>query len=256
MKKKYNSRKWHNWVGIAVSIPTIIVGVTAVLIALQDTYKDSKYEPQINTAYLPGYSSALIKNEVKKKTREIRASFTTKDSITFIGTSYGLLSIKNDSINLYDELYGVEINCFAETTTGLLIGTKKGLFILNDNSIDLLFKKKIHSIEIVNDSTYSVSDNKKLYRSTDSGSKWILHDVLRNLQLPTVNLNQSSVSQTIPLHKLIIDLHTGKAFFGKTFEVIWIFIVGLGFSVLGFTGIFMWYDKKRKKRKRLKKNNI
>jgi len=223
MKKKYNSRKWHNWVGIAVSIPTIIVGVTAVLISVQDTFKDKDFEPQINVSWLPAYSSVMMENEVEKKSKEIRASFTTEDNIQFLGTAYGLFSVQDDSLISYPKLYGAEVNCFASTDSALLIGSKKGLFELKNASLNLLYKRKVHSINVINDSTYTVSDNKTLQGSN-----------------------------TIPLHKFVMDMHTGKAFFGKTFEAIWIFLVGLGFSLLGFTGIYMWYDKKRKKAKRLK----
>lgn len=254
MKKKYSSRKWHNWVGIAICIPTIIVGITAILISFEDSYKYTDREPQINVSWIPAYSSMQVESQVDKKINRIRASYTQDRSKRFYGTSYGLFLASDSIVKTFSDLYGVEINCLIRKDSTLLIGSEKGLYSLklDGENLVLLFKKDIHSIELVNDSLICISDSRKLYYTLDNGKTWLIDSAFKKLAIIKPAGNKKSKAKLIPLHTLIKDIHTGKAIFGKTFEPIWIMLVGFGFTLLGFTGFYMWYDKKRKKAKRLK----
>ena len=49
------------------------------------------------------------------------------------------------------------------------------------------------------------------------------------------------------LEKLVMDLHTGKFFFGKTREWIWIDLVGGAMVLLGVTGIVIWRRSEKAK---------
>ncbi|MDZ4312736.1 MAG: hypothetical protein U1A24_19485 [Cypionkella sp.] len=49
------------------------------------------------------------------------------------------------------------------------------------------------------------------------------------------------------LEKLVMDLHTGKFFFGKTWEWIWIDVVGGAMVLLGITGIVIWRRSEKAK---------
>ncbi|PKO58071.1 MAG: hypothetical protein CVU25_05815, partial [Betaproteobacteria bacterium HGW-Betaproteobacteria-19] len=54
-------------------------------------------------------------------------------------------------------------------------------------------------------------------------------------------------AELITLGKLVMDLHTGKAFFGKDWEWIWIDLVGLAMTLLSLTGVYMWWRGERRK---------
>ncbi|MBI4565410.1 MAG: hypothetical protein HY716_12015 [Planctomycetes bacterium] len=49
-----------------------------------------------------------------------------------------------------------------------------------------------------------------------------------------------STDGRIPVAKLVIDLHTGKALFGKSGEVYWIHAGGWSLAFLVFTGLGIW----------------
>ncbi len=258
MRKKVNLRKWHNWVGIVLSFPTFIVGLTAMFITFQGSYKGKSFEPQINVSWLPGYSSIPIEKDLIRKSKEIRASLTTEDSTRYIGTGIGIFAIRNDSIISFPKLFGYEVHCIQQTNSALWIGSKKGLYALtlSNGKLNHVFDKDIHHIEIKNDSSLTVSDNKALYQTLDYGKTWKKDDKVYNLVISEQQLTNFHTGKTIPLHKMIMDLHTGKAFFGKSFEGIWIFLVGLSIFLLSLTGVWMWAKRKfRKRRKRRNKLN-
>jgi uncharacterized iron-regulated membrane protein len=59
-----------------------------------------------------------------------------------------------------------------------------------------------------------------------------------------------AVEERVTLGKLMLDLHTGKAFFGKEAEWIWIDLLGGVWVFLGFTGIYLWWRTQTKRRMR------
>ncbi len=252
MKKIFNARKWHYWVGIVLSFPILIVALTAIIITFQGSFKGKSTEPQINVSWLPGYSSVLEENEFIKKSKEIRASLTAKDNTRYFGTGLGMFAQRNDSVITFPELFGNEIHCMQQTNTTLWIGSKKGLYALSfkNGELNRVFDKDIHHIEILNDSSLAVSDNKLLYQTDNYGRTWNEDDVVNKLPHAKLQLKNLTVTKTIPLHKLVMDLHTGKAFLGKSFEGIWIFMVGLSVFLLTASGIWMWAKRKIRKYKR------
>jgi LPXTG-motif cell wall-anchored protein len=240
--------------GLALSVPTFIVGLTAVLITFQDGYKNKPNEPEINVSWLPGYSVSLIKNEVVKKSNEIRASITTEDNTRYLGTSYGLFAFTNGSYVALPEFNGYEVHCLQQSDSLLWIGSKKGLYamVLPNGELKQMLDKDIHHIEIQSKNSLVVSDNKSLYVSKDFGKVWRKDNAIQQIELSQQQIASLKSTKTQPLHKFIMDLHTGKAFFGKTYEAIWILLVGLSVTLLSFTGFYMWYRKKRKKTKSLR----
>lgn len=252
MAKFFNSRKWHKWLGIFLSLPIFIVSITAVIIAFQDSFKNKAGEPQINIGWFPGYTKSLAKNEMIKKGTEIKSSWLTPDSTLFLGTGNGLFALKSHKSLEISHFSGMEIRCLQQAGKRLFVGTKSGLyaFELPSGTPEILLKNDIHHLEIRTEKTLAVSDNKSLFISVDSGQSWIKDEQLRQLLVSTPSQFPVTREKTIPLHKFILDLHTGKAFFGKTFEWIWIVLAGLSICFLTFTGIYMWLKVKRLKRRK------
>jgi hypothetical protein len=49
------------------------------------------------------------------------------------------------------------------------------------------------------------------------------------------------------MQKLVMDLHTGKFFFGKRAEWIWIDLLGITLVMLCLTGGLMWWRSQKRK---------
>lgn len=54
--------------------------------------------------------------------------------------------------------------------------------------------------------------------------------------------------ERITLGKLMLDLHTGRAFLGKEAEWIWIDLLGLVWVFLGGTGLYLWWHAQTRRR--------
>ena len=118
-----------------------------------------------------------------------------------------------------------------------------------DTKPELVLDKDIYHMDIRTDGNWAVTDNKRMYLTDDGGKSWRPAKITGELQLPAEQLNAVQSTQKLPFHKFIMDLHTGKAFFGKALNGVWIFLTGLSVCVLTFTGIYMWYVKQRKRKK-------
>jgi hypothetical protein len=243
--------KWHNWIGIVLSIPTLIVGITAIMLTFQSSFKNMPNEPELNVRWLPGYSSSAIQKEWQKKMGEVRSSLMLTDSIQIIGTNAGLFIFNNGKIKPIEHFIGYEIRCLSKSNSKLFIGSNKGLFsgVFPVENPELILAKSIQSIDIVNDSTIFANDNKNLYHSKNGGLDWEDQNYIGKTIAKNIVYKNIEPTHKIKMHKLVIDLHTGKAFFGKSFEWIWILLVGLSVTLLTLTGIYMWIVKKRKKKR-------
>ncbi|MEY1638972.1 PepSY domain-containing protein [Tenuifilum osseticum] len=241
----YYFRKWHSWIGVVFTLPLIIISITGIILAFQDSFKNTSKEPQINVKWLPGYSEKALRNEFENKINEVFSIAISKDSTYYYGTGAGVFYNKNDSTGFFSKLAGLEIRCVVVGDLFLFAGGKQGLFRVQlfDQSVTTILSKDIHSICLTNDSTLIVSDKKNLYVSNDYGSFWKnikFSKAFDSKQFKTENPKMYK----IPLHKLNLDLHTGKAFFGKKFDWLWIVFVSLSLLFLTLTGLYMWIKKK------------
>lgn len=252
---KINSmfRKWHNWLGVILTLPIFIVGLTAVFITFEGTYKNRPGEPQIATSWLPGYTKQLVKKDMGQKAGEICASLLLPDSTRLLGTAFGLYAVRASGTQVYPELSGFEIHCLACDGETVLAGTKKGLFQVNATTGECrkLLEKEVRHIDVSGPDSWAVADNKMLTVTTNAGTKW---QTLKTMKPEVAEQSSASYAseKSIPLHRFIMDLHTGKAFFGKAFEKIWIFMTGFSICILTFTGLYLWWIKQRRKKLALK----
>lgn len=245
----YYFRKWHNWIGVVFTLPLFIIAITGIILAFQDSFKNTPSEPQINVGWLPGYSKKALQNEYKIRSQEVFSVAISKDSTYYFGTGAGVFYTKNHHSGFISKLAGVEIRCIVVGELYLFAGGKQGLFRvkLSDESVTTILSKDIHSIYSTNDSTLLISDKKTLYTSNDYGASWEIFKLNDAFDGKLFEI-ENSKKYKIPLHKLNIDLHTGKAIFGKKYEWIWIVIVSLSLLTLTLTGIYMWLKKKTGKK--------
>lgn len=244
----YHIRKWHNWFGAVFTLPLFIIALTGIVFAFQDSFKNTPGEPLVNVSWMPGYSKSALRHEFEKKSKEVFSVVLAADSTYFYGTGAGLFFIKKKQSGFISGLTGKEIRCLAIKDEYLFAGGKQGLFSLrlSDKSVSTILAKDIHSITFLQDSSLLVSDKKGIYQSVDNGTTWKKHQLNEALYIRQVEPGIMA-NNKIPLHKFNMDLHTGKAFFGKKNEWIWIVIVSLSLLILTFTGIYMWLKKKIKK---------
>jgi len=216
MKKIFSGRKWHLWVGFILALPFLIVSITAVLIAFEDSYKDKESEPKVNVSWLPGYSQSAMQKEYEMKRGEVKSSLLASDGTMYYGTKTGIITVKNNKAEYLPSFETADVFTIEEVNKTIYIGTKTGL-----------------------------------YFSYDSGKTWQKDKTLAQAINTLLVSDKNMLAKTnIPLSKLILDMHTGKAFFGKAFQNIWIILIGFSIFFLTVTGIYMWYVRYKKKIKR------
>jgi ribosomal protein S24E len=254
MSKIWKGANWHTWVGILLSLPILIVSITAIMLGLESLYKNKESEPVFNVSWLPGYSSSLLSKEYQAKINEVKASYSAPDGYQYIGTKAGLIVI-DTNLNSFkvEELEGVDIFTIQALNNNIYIGAKTGLYVFQKNQIKKLCSIDTRSIDFRFNGTIAISNNKDLYISDKNQKHWHIDTIVKQSltrMASTKTFNAELLN--IPLHKLVLDLHTGKAFFGKNFENIWIIMIGSSMTLLSITGFWMWYSRRRKKIKNSK----
>jgi len=253
MKKLFSGRKWHLWLGFILALPFIIVGVTAILIALQDVIIDKENEPQVNVSWLPGYSQSAMQAEYELKKGEIKSSLLASDGTMYYGTKTGIVTVKNNKAEYLPSFETADVFTITENNNQIYIGTKTGLYKYQNGKSEKLFDKETHHLDIRPNGSLAVSTNKQMYFSSDSGKTWQKDKTLAEaFNTLSAGENKMLAKTQMPLHKFILDLHTGKAFFGKAFQNIWIILIGFSIFFLTVTGIYMWWVRYRKKFKKIK----
>lgn len=238
MKARFDSRKWHIWVSIALSIPILIVSVTAVFIAHEHELRLK--EIPVDVGWLPGYRSEAA----KQKHLEPRASLHTTDGRQFIGTTGGLYRVDDGRPVPVGELAGMQVRAIAESSWGMAVATKGGLWLHRDDRWKRVVDGDAWNVSARNDgSMVAAFKDKGLLTSTD-GTRWA-RDAMSMAAVE--QLAENVVVEQVTLGKLVMDLHTGKAFFGKDWEWFWIDLVGLAMTLLTLTGVFMWWRGERRK---------
>jgi hypothetical protein len=249
MKQFFKATKWHTWVGIILSLPIFIVGATAVLIALEKTYKDTESEPILSVGWLPGYSEKAMTKENEMKLNEIKASHLAFDGTQYYGTKSGAITVKNGKATLIPALSGIEVFTIEAVAENIYFGTKMGLYLLSNNQVSKISPIDTRHIDIRKDGSIVLSNNKSLFVSTDNGQNFEEQTDYKALftSIPKSKTADKMDMSLVPLHKVVMDFHTGKAFFGKAFMDIWIILVGFSCALLSASGIIMWFKKTKNK---------
>jgi len=251
MKKIFSGRKWHLWVGFILALPFLIVSITAVLIAFEDSYKDKESEPKVNVSWLPGYSQSAMQKEYEMKRGEVKSSLLASDGTMYYGTKTGIITVKNNKAEYLPSFETADVFTIEEVNKTIYIGTKTGLYKYKNGKSEKLFNKETHHLDIHSNGYIAICTNKEMYFSYDSGKTWQKDKTLAQAINTLLVSDKNMLAKTnIPLSKLILDMHTGKAFFGKAFQNIWIILIGFSIFFLTVTGIYMWYVRYKKKIKR------
>jgi hypothetical protein len=230
---KRTLRKWHKWTGVIIAIAFGIVGITTFFLAhgkglgLDETF--------VNASWLPGYKTYATRMEQET----VKYCLSTREGEWLVGTKSGLFVVTQGKLTPVNSLLGVEVRCIVKNKNNLLVGSKNGVWVFQGNSWKRIYEEDVHSV--------SISDNGEIILATvhnglrvsnDGGSNWA---ELLSLSTTFSTLQFPRIKQKISLHKLMGDLHTGKAFFGKSLEWVWIDILGLTVIFLTATGVYLWW---------------
>jgi len=238
MKNAFNSRRWHIWISVILSLPILIVGVTTFFIA----HKKSLGTDEIRLAaeWLPGY-----RGEAARAVRnEARVAFSDASGTVWIGTNGGLFRLRDGNLEVVPALAGIPVRGLAEAPWGRVAAAKNGIWVGSaDGDWRRAHKGDAWSAAPHRDGAIVVAlKDQGLLLSTD-GRRWA-PDAAIGAALAAL---PAEAAEPMTLARLMIDLHTGKAFFGKAGEWIWIDLVGFAMCLLALTGVYMWWRGERRK---------
>jgi hypothetical protein len=237
MKLSFDSRSWHAWISVALAIPILIVSITAIFLAHEHSL--GLKEVPVAAQWLPGYRA-----QPGAQRWEVRAALVARDGATWLGTKAGLLRVAGGEGRAVQPLEGIEVRGLAETPDGILVATKRGVWLGRGDDWRLLEKGESWSVTRAADGKLSATTRERgMIVSRDGGKSWQESPqalaVLATLPAPP--------PEEITLGKLMIDMHTGKAFLGKESMWAWIDLIGIVMTFLGITGVYMWWRGQKRK---------
>lgn len=238
MKLNFKARSWHTWGSLILALPILIVGASAVFIAHKKALGTE--DISVNAKWLPGYRTQAY----QAAQLEPRAALTTAAGTTWVGTQQGLYRLDGETLVEAGEFAGVPVRAIAEAPFGRVLAAKSGVWIERDGSWQRALKGDAWSVSTRGDGSVVVSVKDKGLVSSSDGRDWVA-DPLLSAALATAAAQMPD--KPLTLGKLIMDLHTGQAFFGKAGEWIWIDLVGLAMCLLALTGVYMWWRAERRK---------
>lgn len=238
MKLNLKARSWHTWASIILALPILIVGASAVFIAHKKALNTD--DITVNAKWLPGYQT----EEAKGKGPEPRAALTTTGGMTYVGTQEGLYRLDGDKLVAVEALAAVPVRGLAESSFGIVAAAKNGIWLAQHGEWTRVHKGDAWNASSRADGSVVVSIKDKGLLLSSDGKQWQADPVLASAlaAMPT-----DAAEKPLTLGKLIMDLHTGQAFFGKKGEWIWIDLIGIAMCLLAMTGVYMWWRAEKRK---------
>jgi hypothetical protein len=235
-------RGWHLWLSIALSLPILIVALTAIVIAHGKSL-DLK-EIQVGAGWLPGMNAG------RPEEAEPRALWAAPDGVQWLGTKAGLYRVRDERVERVEDLGRADVRGLLGLDSHLVVATTKGLYRVAQASGagERVAKGDFWSVAATPQGLVAVGKDDRLLRSTDAGTTWSEHAAgAAAAERVAAGMATAEAGDTVPLSKLVMDLHTGKALFGKTYEWIWIDLIGATMALLTLTGLVMWWRGQRRK---------
>ncbi len=230
-------RGWHTWLSVVLALPIAIVSLTAIFIAHDKAMG-------LKEIYLP---SALSVRTGEPMLPDVRSVQRDGQGVEFIATKYGLLRRDGAALTPVAELKTMEVRDLAAVDGRLVAATKGGVWMQQDGAWRQVLPGEAWSVNALADGRLGVAIKEQgLYVSADRGGTWT-----REAALDHALRQHASAMPTPPMTvaKLVMDLHTGKIFFGKEYEWIWIDLIGATMVFLTFSGLILWLRAQRQKAK-------
>jgi len=233
-------RNWHINLGAVLAVPIIVVCVTAILMAHNQALDLRNIS--LNLAWLPGYQTG----HQNVSEMEVRSTLTTSDHRYYIGTRFGLWELKDNQLVEVSDVPEVEIRHIKETPQGIILASRNGVWLNEGNHWKKIYRGEAWEVEVLPNQHLRIATKKKGFmESSDQGKHWRPLNAINSL--PYV-LPKGAPQEEMNLGRLILDLHTGRAWFGKQWAWVWIDILAAILTFIALSGLWlkgMIYSRKR-----------
>lgn len=229
-----NLRKIHTWASVLLIVPILIVGGTAILIAHHDALGTK-------SVLLPGGAEQVASEPLLNY--EVRAVATDADGARLYATKHGLMRSEAGAAPV-DAGLPHDLRDMDRLDSGrLLVAAKQGLFLQSaTDGWNKLAEGDFRSLSREGGGFLATSDEMVWQVSVNGIAR-----PDKAFAAPLMAGMDAGAAPPYTLEKLVMDLHTGKFFFGKTWEWIWIDLVGGAMVLLGVTGIVIWRRSEKAK---------
>lgn len=230
-----NWRHWHAWLSVILSMPLFIVGMTAILIA---------HHKALGLKELPFAADWLSANQTLVAAElEVKAGLVTATGQWYLGTKNGLLMLQDGALQAVPALTGQEIRSLSANGPLLVAAGNRGAWLLQDGVWRQINRRPAHQVQLaVDGAIYLATLDNGLLFSRDWGATWA--------PLPHIEAALRAAPPMPPesydFNKLVMDLHTGKAIFGKHWEWLWIDSLGLLMLFLSMSGVYLWWQGQKR----------
>lgn len=242
MKLNLKARDWHNWVSVILVVPMLLVGMTALFLAHKKALGLGEIDITGAAGWLPGYGQT----PVKQPKAEVRASLALPDGSRWIGTQNGLYRVADGASSAAVELGQTQVNALVAAPWGIVAAAKNGVWVLGRDGWRKARPGEAWNASLEPDGGVAVAIKDQGLVVSRNGAKWqpeaSVRQALAHLSAETKG------AERVTLGRLVMDLHTGKALFGKAAEWIWIDLLGATWVFLGFTGLYLWWRSQAKRR--------
>lgn len=241
MKLKYDNRTWHAWISVVLALPILIVAVTSIFIAHNNALgtKDIDITPYVG--WLPGYGEAAMKME----RMDVQTALAARDGTRWIGAKAGLYEVRDGAARPVEALGGTHVRDLVEIPAGLVAAAKNGVWLRTAEGWTRTLKGDAWSASLMADGAVTVTLKDRGVLVARDARDWRA-DVGIATALAALP-DEVAQAKPVTLGNLIMDLHTGKAFFGKEWEWIWIDLNGGVMAFLGVTGVVMWWRGEKRR---------
>ena len=242
MQLNLKARDWHNWVSALLIVPMLLVGLTTIFLAHKKELGLNDIDLTRAVAWLPGYGERVM----AYKDAEIRSSLRLANGSRWVGTQTGLYRIAGGEAVAVQELAGTPVRGIVAAPWGLVAAAKNGIWTHTAEGWRRAHRGDAWQAALEPDGRVAVALKDEGLVASGDGLRWLPDDPVSQAlaALPA----EARAAERITLGKLMLDLHTGKAFFGKEAEWIWIDLLGFVWVFLGFTGLTLWWRAQTRRR--------
>lgn len=221
-----SNRLIHLWSGVLLALPMFIVGVTAVFLA----HEKSLGIKDIPISWLPmSY----------EKEYQLRSVAEDADGRLWLGSQQGLFVQQGEGQP--EPVAEFEVRQLLSEGDSLWVASKMGLYQLQGEALELRLEGDVHGITRLADGRLMAGVKELGALHSSDGLSWTSW-----AGNPALQAVQSEQVKPYTVGKLVMDLHTGKVFFGKSGEWIWIDLLGSALALLGLTGVWVWWQSRRR----------